>query len=101
MKRSRRASVNRTYNDIADLHTKIPREEVDKMLAEFLAAGGKVYKSERGRRKGKLTKKQTAEYNKEVLSKQKELRKANEETDRKTDEDGEQGHNRDKATPSE
>jgi len=85
MKRSKTIKINKNYDDTATY--RIPKEERDRMMKEFLDAGGIIYKSERGRRKGKLTKSETAEHNKKVLKKQRELRKANEETDRKTDED--------------
>jgi len=93
MKRSKRASVTSNYNHLMEEKNDTPREVLDAMLKEFLDAGGKIYKSERGRRKGKLTKKQTLEHNKEVSSKIQQSRMNDEKTDRKTDENGEQVHN--------
>jgi len=69
MKRHKTVKINKSYDDT--IKPTIPKEERDEMMRRFLEAGGKVYKSRRGRRKGELTKAQITEHNEKVLEKQK------------------------------
>jgi hypothetical protein len=69
MKRSKSAKVNKTYDELVQTDPKTPEEQRKAELERFLAAGGIIYKSQKGRAKGGMTKAKIKENNEKVAEK--------------------------------